>query len=509
MVKQYIPNNMKQLLFILIAFFSINEWITAQDLTLGPVQKGKHTEVIQDIIHHDETGFYALRQSVSILKPFAPIIEKYTDDMVQVYQTRLDEFKSSDINPEGFFSFNNRIFVAGSKKDRTRKQVEYFFREINKKTGKMTGKVQKIGTERIEKKSSIVDLDYRISRDSSKLGVFLNDFTFGLFNSKKLNEDFAKVTLKVFNDNLEELWSRKIKLPYNKDRVNVLKFDVDNNGDIYILTKYREENWRAKKRADKPWFSYKMLAYRQSGEAVDIYDVALKNEYISDITFDIDNRNNLVCSGFFSDNFRGSLAGTFIQTIDAKTKSITRQDTKKFDTSELSLFMNERRAKKGKEISSNFDLEDFVLRSDGGAVLIGESFYISTYTSRDVSGVVTRTEIYNYGPLIIVNVNPDGKIEWVSKIVKKQRSENRAFSSYAMSIVADKMYFIFNKGLRKKSNVMAVSVNSKGTVSEKELFRIKDEKMLIRVPGCEQIADREMIVYGEWKKKFRFGKLKF
>jgi hypothetical protein len=503
---------MKQSLLILIAFLSINQWMTAQDLTLGPEQKGKRTEVIQDIIHHDETGFYALRQSISLLKPLAPIIEKYTDDMIQVYQTRLDEFSSVNINDEAYFSFNNRIFVAGSKKDRAKKRVEYFFREISKKTGKMTGKIQKIGTEKIEKKSAVANLDYRISRDSSKLGLFLNDFSlnfFTLFNSKKINENYGRFTLKVFNDDLEELWSRKVRLPYNQDRLSVVKFDVDNNGDVYILTKYRDENWREKKRKDQPWFTYKMLAYRQGGEEVDKYDVTLKDEYISDITFDIDNRNNLVCSGFFSEKFVGSLAGTFIFTIDAKTKEITRQDTKKFDTSELSLFMKGRKAKKGKEISANFDLEDFVLRSDGGAVLIGESFYQSTYTTTNTDGSITRRTVYNYGPLIIVNINPDGKIEWVSKVVKRQSSETQAFSSYAMSIVADKMYFIFNKGLRKRSNVMAVSVDSKGKVSEKELFRIKDEKMLIRVPGCEQIADREMIVYGEWKKKFRFGKLKF
>lgn len=502
---------MKQSFLILIAFLSMSQWMTAQDLTLGPEQKGKRTEIIQDIIHHDETGFYALRQSLNILKPIAPIIEKYTNDMVQVYQTRLEEFGTNNISDEAFFSFNDKIFVAGAKKDKGKKQIEYFFREISKKTGKATGKIQKIGTERIEKKSATANLDYRISRDKSKLGLFLNDFSINFFTlfSKKANEDFSKFTLKVFNENLEELWSRKVKLPYNQDRLSILKFDVDNNGDVYILTEYREDNWREKKRSGQPWYTYKMLAYRQGGEDVEKYDVTLKDNYISDITFDIDNSNNLVCSGFFSDKFVGSLAGTFIFTIDAQTQEITRQDTKKFDTSELSLFMKERKAKKGKEISSNFDLSDFVLRSDGGAVLIGESFYVSTYTTTSSTGGITTRTVYNYGPLIIVNVNPDGKIEWVSKIVKRQRSETQAFSSYAMSIVADKMHFVFNKGIRKKSNVMSVSVDSNGKVSEKELFRVKDEKMLIRVPGCEQISDREMIVYGEWKKKFRFGKLKF
>jgi hypothetical protein len=503
---------MKQSLLILIAFFSINQWTTAQELTLGPEQKGKRTEIISDILHADETGYYALRQSLGLLKPFAPIIEKYNNDMVRVYQTRLDEFTETNINEEAFFTFKNRLFVAGSKKDRSKKRVEYFFREISKKTGKMTGKIQKIGTEKIEKKSAIANLDAKISRDSSKLGLFLNDFSinfFPIFNSKKKNENFAKFTLKVFNDKLEEQWSRKVKLPYNQDRLTVLKYDVDNNGDVYVLTSYREENWRERRRNNQAWYTYKILAYRQGGEEVDKYDVTLKDNYISDITFDIDNRNNLVCSGFFSEKFVGGLAGTFIMTIDSKTKEISRQDTKKFDTTELGLFMKERKAKKGKEISSNFDLKDFVLRSDGGAVLIGESFYISTYTTTSTNGSVTTRTVYNYGPLIIVNVNPDGKIEWVSKIVKRQRSETQAYSSYAMSIVADKMYFIFNKGIKKRSNVMAVSVDSKGKVSEKELFRVKDEKMLIRVPGCEQIADREMIVYGEWRKKFRFGKLKF
>lgn len=499
-------------LFSLLCLLLTLSALPAQDLVLGPETKGKRNEIIQDIIHHDETGFYALRQAVNPMRGNAPIIEKYSSKMVQIYQTKLKEFTSPLFKDEGYFVFKNRLFIAGSRKRPKQKETDYFFREIDKKTGQMTGNHTDVGTEMMEKRTNIPELFHRISQDDSKLALFLNDAKPRLFRlpgtrNKKLN--YSKFTLKVFDDNLQEQWTQRVVLPYDDSRLSVLRFDVDNQGNIYLLATYRPENWRDLKRSKKPYFSYKILAYRQGGDKVDEYDVTLRDKYISDITFDINKNDDLTCSGFFSDKFYGSLAGTFIFTIDAKTKKITREDTREFDTSELSLFMSERRARKGKEISANFDLEDFVLRSDGGAVLIGESFYISEVSTTDGNGRTSTTRYYNYGPLIIVNVNPNGKIAWVTKIDKRQRSQTTAFSSYAMAIVKSKIYFVFNQSIRRRSNVIVASVNADGKVSEKEMYRVKDEKMRIRTPGCEQISDREMIVYGEWKKKFRFGKLTF
>ena len=502
--------------FLLLLFF-IGSSLSSQTIELGPEEKGSRKDVISDIILSDDTGIYALRTAVRFLSYPTPIIEKYTVDFAQVYSVRLTEFDQSNLKAQSIFPYNDRIFIALSERDKSAGRAEFYIQEIDKSTGKLTGARKKIGANKLEKRISLPNLTSRISRDKSKLAMFINEFAlFGsgavqIFNLPigKKDDTYGNFTLKVFDDNLSEIWSKKVKLPYNNDRLSVLEFDTDNDGNIYLLTRYRPEDWRAKRKAKKPFFTYKILAYRNDGADVEEYDVTLENKYISDITFDLGKDDNLMCGGFFSDKFNGALGGTFFFTIDADTKKIIQQDTKKFGTEELSLFMSKRKAEKGKEISSDFSLDEFILRSDGGIVLIGESYYETTITSTGPNGRSSTTTYYHYGPILVVNVSPAGKIDWVTKIDKNQDSSTKAYSSYETAVVKDKIYFVFNKGIRKKSNVMAVSVDAGGKVSEQELFQVKDEKLLLRVPGCEQVSDDEMVVYGEWRKKFRFGKIKF
>lgn len=495
---------------ILLLFILIGYAAQAQNLTLGPEVKGDKYDIIADIILADDTGFYALRNSVKAFALPRPIIEKYNNDFEQIYSVSLDEFDKKGVNAQEVFTFQNRIFVAGSDRDKKTKNIEYFVQEVSKETGELIGERKSVGSDKPENFLLIAGLDVKISHDGSKLAMLINDFALSIGitdrgGKKDKSTGYDDFTMKVFDAELKEIQTKNVTLPYNKDLLQILRFDVDNEGNIYLLTRFRSADWREKRKAKQAYFTYKILAYRNEGIEVKEYDVTLDEKYISDITFDLDQNNNLICAGFFSERFRSEIAGTFFFSIDAETKKIRKQDTKKFDTAELSLFMKERSAEKGKEIDGSFALEEFILRPDGGVVLIAESFFT---TSKSTSNGAYKT-IYNYGPIMIVNISSEGKIDWVTNISKKQKADIKDYTSYATAIKGDEIFLIFNEGLAKKSNVMAASVDAKGEVSKKELFNVKDEKLLLRVPGCQQISDDEMIVYGEWQKKFRFGKLKF
>jgi len=71
-----------------------------------------------------------------------------------------------------------------------------------------------------------------------------------------------------------------------------------------------------------------------------------------------------------------------------------------------------------------------------------------TTTSTDANGGTRTTTVYYYyyNDIIVININPGGETEWTKKIAKRQPSSNDGgfFSSYSLSIVKDKMYFVFN-----------------------------------------------------------------
>ena len=273
--------------FLLLLFF-IGSSLSSQTIELGPEEKGSRKDVISDIILSDDTGIYALRTAVRFLSYPTPIIEKYTVDFAQVYSVRLTEFDQSNLKAQSIFPYNDRIFIALSERDKSAGRAEFYIQEIDKSTGKLTGARKKIGANKLEKRISLPNLTSRISRDKSKLAMFINEFAlFGsgavqIFNLPigKKDDTYGNFTLKVFDDNLSEIWSKKVKLPYNNDRLSVLEFDTDNDGNIYLLTRYRPEDWRAKRKAKKPFFTYKILAYRNDGADVEEYDVTLENKYI-------------------------------------------------------------------------------------------------------------------------------------------------------------------------------------------------------------------------------------
>src|SRR5690606_15582769 len=111
----------------------------------------------------------------------------------------------------------------------------------------------------------------------------------------------------------------------------------------------------------------------------------------------------------------------------------------------------EKKQEQGKDIEMyQFDLDELIIREDGGAYLIGEQYYVrivTTTTTTSNGGTITRTNYYyNYHDIIVTSFRPDGSIEWWEKIPKRQVSANDGgfYSSYVRAIHNDRLHFIFN-----------------------------------------------------------------
>ncbi len=181
-----------------------------------------------------------------------------------------------------------------------------------------------------------------------------------------------------------------------------------------------------------------------------------------------------------------------------------------------------------------YDLEDIVLRDDGGAILIGEQYFVREVTTTDFQGNINISYHYYYNDIIVISIDPEGQIEWTEKIAKRQHTvnDNGLFSSYALAIVGDKLNLIFNdnaknlatskmtkgkaKGVvydftkRFKSSVaVLVQIDSDGRQVKEALFNAKEAELLIRPKVAEQISNQEMVIYGQKRKTERFGKITF
>ena len=132
---------------------------------------------------------------------------------------------------------------------------------------------------------------------------------------------------------------------------------------------------------------------------------------------------------------------------------------------------------------------------------------------------------YNYNDIIVFNIQPDGTIAWSSRVEKQQTSSNDQgyFSSYAMNTVADKLCFVFNDNPHNtrtnsiratvstsNSTVVTVAeVDRNGQVTRYPLFQNKEEGIMTRPKICRQVGRRDMALYGEKGRTYKFGLLSF
>ena len=143
------------------------------------------------------------------------------------------------------------------------------------------------------------------------------------------------------------------------------------------------------------------------------------------------------------------------------------------------------------------------------------------------NGNTSTTYTYHYEDIVVVNIDPEGNIEWSQKVSKNQISKNDAgrYSGYALKVMGDKLFFIFNdnpknlyyesgepavfRGNVKKAVLMLVEVDRAGNV-ERELLLSEDESDLYcRPKAMEVISENEMIMYTRRRKKNQLARIVF
>ncbi|MGV3636882.1 MAG: hypothetical protein ACO1NQ_04450, partial [Flavobacteriales bacterium] len=233
--------------------------------------------------------------------------------------------------------------------------------------------------------------------------------------------------------------------------------------------------------------------------------------------------------------------GAFYMRLDRKTKAVLHQSFKEFSKEFVTQYMTDkeeekatkRAERKGEEMELVlYDLDELVVRDDGGVVMVGEQYrYYSTTvcTTTQNGGQSCRTvDHYVYNDIVVVNVDPTGNIEWATKIPKRQHTTNDGgyFSSYAMTVKGDKMYFVFNdsgknlflkeggkiapfKLTGKEALITLATVESDGTVHREALLDPEKGETITRPKACVQTPDDQLFMFATRKDDYRFGLVTF
>jgi hypothetical protein len=486
---------------------------------------------LSDIIGFDKSGFYVLRGRAGLFTSSTLSLERFDKNLNKAKSIDLELVEGGKKSYlEEILHLNGRLLMFSSFPDQSTKNNILFVHNVSKQTlmpdFNSKKKLAEINYEGNSKRNS-GSFSFRLSNDSSKILIFYAlPYEFG---------DPEKFGFLVLDNQLNTLWKKDIVLPYRDDLFDIETTKVDNYGNAYMLGLLFKDKRRERRKGEAN-YEYKVLSYTDGGENSNEYSVSLPDRFLTDMQIGVRANKDIVCAGFYSEMGTLSIRGTFFLSIDAKTKEIKTKSFKEFDIDFITQNMTEReadRAKRkegrGREVELyEYDLDKLIVRSDGGAMLIGEQFFVKTqtYTTYINRMPTTRTvTYYNYNDIIMVNIDPTGNIDWAIKVPKRQVSidDGGFFSSYAMAINKDKIYFVYNDnpdnlgytGVGRVSSsggrnqvVMVAEVNSKGEMKRKPLGAGMGE-VITRPKVCEQISYSEMILFGQRRKTQQFGLISF
>jgi hypothetical protein len=509
--------------------FLVSFQLSAQNITIkwGNEFKGNRRSLVTAVIGRDETGTYVESTHLRIsffgrshrtIDLDDVTLDKLDNNNNLVYSKRLVA-KSPDgesLNYEGMMMVDGKIMLFTSRYNkRTDKNIAYAC-TVSGADGTVQGNITQVDEIEATKKKNDGAFSFMQSSDSSEILVYHDE------PYEKNEED--RFSLKIYDNSLKMLWNKDVSVPYRDKDFTISGYTLSNDDKVYMLAKIQEGN--REKKHGLPNYRYTILSYSEDSKTPKEYVMSLGAKFISDIQFQLNNNNDLVCSGFCSKNNSEDVSGVFYMTIDSRTGKVMHSSIKEFDMETLGQFMSKRKARKQRELKA-YELRQLIPREDGGSVLLGEQFYIEVVTTSDGKGHTTTTYYYHYNDILAVGITPAGEIDWVTRVPKKQVSANDGgfYSSFATCVYKDKVFIVYNDHKKnkdrfdpdkmktmsnpRKAMAMIVSIDSKGRYEKIPLFNNKEKGTILKPKLNLQISDNELVMYGVKGRKYMFGTAKF
>lgn len=488
---------------------------------------------LQDMVGYDKNGFYVLTGKSREGDPTDGTFQiQYFNHDLTLQRSQPVELKTGGRYEvlEDLVQLDETIYVFTSQADPKTKTHTMYVRKLNKSTLLAEPAGRKIAEVQIIKNKELTYRPFAIrrSRDRSHVMIF-----YSLPDKKGELDEFG---VHIFDNQLNEVWKKDLTMPYPDELFSVLSRRVGNDGKVYLLGKY-EKDRTGSKRHGKPNYEYKIFVYERGADPKE-YPVTSEERFLMDMQIGILDNGDIACAGFYSDEGLKSIRGTFFLRIDGTTAKITTSTFKEFDTDFLTQNMSERKAErlkkkeeKGKDVEiRDFTLDDLVMRSDGGVILLAEERYtITTTQTMNIAGTPSTftTKTHHFGDIIAVNINPDGVIDW-SLILPKHQSTTSVgifYFSYSLAVVGETLYVIYNDDPQnitfkmpgspkvlsgmESSIIMVNQISNNGVVKRFPIFSSFGADVSFWPNLSVQVSPHEMIFFAKRKRDQQFIRITF
>lgn len=405
------------------------------------------------------------------------------------------EYQGNKMDLENIIISDEKAYLFTSYKNKETDVKYLFVQVIDIKTFKLDMSMKKIMEIDYSKYSSSNSGSYDITFDNAH-NYFL---VTAELPSKKNEAESYRVSM--FDRNMDLKWKLDRKLKFKDRSVSLMGWVVDNTGNAFLSFAITGSKKEPVPESEEGVY---VTAITNDGNSEDTKKMDIKIGIINSIYYVAAENGKLIITGFYSEKHSYVAAGIFYGRYDAASGEFESLNTKKFSIdfitnnfSEKAAAKTEKRASKGKEVGlTNYTVDHVIRRDDGGAAIIAEMYYSYAVTTTSSNGTTKTTYHYIYGNIAVINVNPDGTIDWNVKIPKYQHTvdDGGNLSSYMYFISNDGIYFVYNDNLSnliqkegkiynvafkgKKAVLTVAKVNPDGKIERFYLGKYIENKMI-------------------------------
>jgi hypothetical protein len=515
------------------------------DLTWGDDIDGE-TNVLK-ILGLTETGHYALTNR---RKDF--FVEHFSGaTMTRDFTTELEFREENGLKSElaNIFYLDGQLVLLTVAYDRPNKVYNIYGYLLDEK-GKISSDRKDIITVEVDKGKRRGEFDIKLSRDRSKILVLHT-----APHREKAGVWTWELNGNILSSSLQSIktFKESVDLKDEEDYLSISNFVVGNDATVYIAV--RQVGWE---RSERLHVTRSMFLYQYAptnGFELKLIPLEIGDKRASSVGLAFTPEGDLVGGGFYSERNQTGLAryeglvGSYFFRVGHENGEVEKVKTAEFGKEFAGQILKEKKADKGKLVPNAFIPRQVIPRTDGGAVMIAE-FYTVTVT-RNRNTINTR---YYHGPLAIVNLNANGTIDWVKALPKMQiytrvqtvlvgiggwsgglsfgfdywislSKDKTVYHSYLLAVKNDELHFIYNDNPKnteivhtRETNILngyngavpvAVKIDGEGNIT-KELLAEKDRKEVVLRPKISFQEDYgDIIIFGNKKKKDKFGLIQY
>jgi hypothetical protein len=276
--------------------------------------------------------------------------------------------------------------------------------------------------------------------------------------------------------------------------LQVHHFLTDDFGGVYMMSGRRpvktSSDWQRPQGGQ-----YVVYYYDPERNKLKQYDISLKDKQVISVDFKLNEKQQVVIAGYYSDNFQNKAAGTLLFTLQARGGPIALAGYTPFSK----VFLKEM---SGRETGTldDFYLDHLHITPEGSVILAGEQYYVSRSVSTDPTTGRQLVEYrYNYDDVMICMMDSAAQHLWNVHIPKRQMSStlNDPNFSYAFSADSSGIALTFNddsannemEASKKRNNISMwagtknsvttrVDISQDGTYTRRTLVDNSSERLL-------------------------------